>query len=194
MYLHAQLNKQGVPYYFVGGFACINVGMTARTTSDIDIAVPNGNKGYGVLLDIFSHAPFIQDKSGVLPPDNYYFYVETSGNFIEVDGVIAGFMAFPTLDQAKVVEVGTQMHLKFLEPAGLLKLKFSGWANETRRMGPKRDGDRADITSIRDLLISNGASMDLKGLQSDMAKGLKAWVKEFNDLKIWQKLDSGYKG
>ena len=68
MYLHNELSTRGVPYYFLGGFAHINVGMTARTTSDIDIAVPSGQDGYGVLLDILGRPPFIQDGSGVLGP------------------------------------------------------------------------------------------------------------------------------
>ncbi|CAJ2514033.1 Uu.00g021520.m01.CDS01 [Anthostomella pinea] len=194
MYLHTQLKARKVDYYFCGGFACINVGMTARTTSGIDIAVPNGSHGYGTLLDIFSRPPFIQDKTGVLPPDSYYFYVESSGNFVEVDGVIAGFMAFPEFDPSKVIQVGKQMQLNFLEPAGLLRLKLSSWANETRRNGPKRGGDMSDITSIRDLLASNGMAMDLVGLRSDMAKGLREWVHEFKDLKNWQRLDRHYKG
>lgn len=193
MYLHGQLNQAQVPYYFCGGFACINVGMTARTTSDIDIAVPNGNHGYGTLLNILSRPPFIQDKTGTLPQNSYYFYVESTGNFVEVDGIIAGFMAFPTIDEATIVKAGQSMQLNFLAPVGLLRLKLSGWANGTRRMGPKRLGDMSDITSIRDLLISNGAKMDLKGLKSDMAKGLHDWVKEFKDLPKWQMLDKGFK-
>jgi hypothetical protein len=36
--------------------------------------------------------------------------------------------------------------------------------------------------------------MDLKGLTSDFAVGLRAWVKEFRDLKEWQKLDPRYRG
>lgn len=59
MYLHRELNRHNVPYYFLGGFACINVAMTARTTADIDIAVPNGQNGYGVLLEILQRAPFV---------------------------------------------------------------------------------------------------------------------------------------
>jgi len=35
--------------------------------------------------------------------------------------------------------------------------------------------------------------MDLKGLKSDMAKGLHDWVKEFKDLPKWQMLDKGFK-
>lgn len=193
MYLHTQLTNRKVPYYFCGGFACINVGMTARTTADIDIAVPNGNSGYGSLLEIMSQPPFIQDRDGVLPKDSYYFYSKSSGNFIEVDGIIAGFMAFPELTKARIVKAGASMQLNFLEPAGLLRLKLSSWANETRRKGPKRNGDMSDITSIRDLLISNGRSMDLKGLQSDMAKGLQAWTNEFDDLEVWRMLDKHYR-
>ncbi|KAK3897272.1 hypothetical protein C8A05DRAFT_39184 [Staphylotrichum tortipilum] len=194
MYLHGELTRANVSYYFCGGFACINVGMTARTTADIDIAVPNGAHGYGTLLDILSRTPFIQDKTGTLPADAHYFYVESSGNFVEVDGIIAGFMAFPTLEQANVVRAGQQMQLNFLEPAGLLRLKLSSWANRTRRLGPKRQGDVSDIRSIRGLLISNQAKVDLKALTSDTANGLKDWVKEFDDLKEWQKLDRAYQG
>lgn len=194
MYLHAELSRANVPYYFCGGFACINVGMTARTTSDIDIAVPNGNHGYGTLLDILSRPPFIQDKTGILPMNSYYFHVESSGNFVEVDGIIAGYMAFPTIDQASIIQVGQHMQLNFLEPAALLRLKLTSWANETRRKGPKRYGDISDITSIRDLLIGNGVSMDLKYLKSDMAKGLQDWVTEFDDLKKWQMLDKSFNG
>ena len=192
IYLNSKLQEIAVPYYFCGGFACINVGMTARTTSDIDIAVPNGAQGFGRLLDILSRHPFIQDTTGTLPKDSYYFYVESSGKFVEVDAIIAGFMAFPAVDQARIV-TSEQMQLSFLEPAGLLKLKLSGWANETRRKGPKRAGDMSDITSIRDLLAGDNVSMDLKGLSGDMAKGLKAWVEEFKDLQEWQKLDSKLK-
>ncbi|KAL2139264.1 hypothetical protein VTI28DRAFT_5451 [Corynascus sepedonium] len=194
MYLHGELSRAGVSYYFCGGFACINVGMTARTTSDIDIAVPNGNHGYGTLLNILSRPPFVQDVTGTLPPNSYYFYVESSGNFVEVDGIIAGFMAFPTLDQARVIQAGQFMQLNFLEPAGLLKLKLSSWANKTRRLGPKRQGDISDIVSIRDLLISNRAAIDLRRLTSDPANGLRDWVREFGDLKEWQKLDRSYRG
>lgn len=193
MYLHSHLKARRVDYYFCGGFACINVGMAARSTSDIDIAVPNGPNGFGVLLDIFSGPPFIQDQSGILPKDSYYFYVEASGNFVEVDGIIAGFMAFPEVDKAKIVQAGYKMQLNFLDPTNLLMLKLSSWANETRRNGPKKFGDMSDITSIRDLLISNEKSVDLVGLQGDMAKGLRIWIKEFNDLTTWRKLDKGCK-
>lgn len=194
MFLHTELNKHNVPYYFCGGFACINVGMTARTTADIDIVVPNGEQGFGILLDILSRAPFIQDKTETLPKDTYYFYVESTGNFVEVDSIIAGFMAYPSLNEARIVKAGAQMQLNFLEPAGLLRLKLSSWANESRRKGPKRSGDMSDITSIRSLLVINKEPMDLKGLQSDMAKGLQLWVQEFHDLQMWQKLDKNYKG
>ncbi|KAM4060115.1 hypothetical protein HRG_002276 [Hirsutella rhossiliensis] len=193
LHLHKELKRANVPYYFCGGFACINVGMTARTTSDIDIAVPNGAHGYGTLLDIFSKPPFIQDKTGVLPSDSQYFFAESGGTFVEVDGIIAGFMAFPTLDQAGIVRLGQQMQLNFLDPDGLLRLKLSGWANETRRKGAKRYGDMQDIRSIRDLLITDKVQLDLKGLKSDMAKGLSEWIREFNDLKTWQQLDGRYK-
>ncbi|EHK96084.1 hypothetical protein M7I_8219 [Glarea lozoyensis 74030] len=154
IYLHNELSKRNVPYYFCGGFACINVGMTARTTSDIDIAVPNGPDGFGVLLNILSRAPFIQDKTGVLPRGSYYFFVQSSGTFVEIDGIMAGFMGFPTFDPAKIVQTSQQqLQLKFLEPSELLRLKFSTWANETRRKGPKRQGDISDILSIRHLLL-----------------------------------------
>ncbi|KAK4143248.1 uncharacterized protein C8A04DRAFT_29063 [Dichotomopilus funicola] len=194
MYLHNELSRANVSYYFCGGFACINVGMTARTTSDIDIAVPNGNQGYGALLGILSKPPFIQDVTGTLPRDSYYFFVESSGNFVEVDGIIAGFMAFPTIEQAKIIQAGHLMQLNFLEPAGLLRLKLSSWANQTRRVGPKRLGDISDIVSIRDLLASDGTSMDLRSLAGDTALGLREWVKEFKDLKQWQRLDGKYHG
>ncbi|KAK3306332.1 uncharacterized protein B0T15DRAFT_137774 [Chaetomium strumarium] len=194
MYLHQKLSEAGVPYYFCGGFACINVGMTARSTADIDIAVPNGAHGYGTLLNILSRPPFIQDKTGTLPRDSYYFFVESSGNFVEVDGVIAGFMQFPTLEQAKVIQAGKTMKLNFLEPTGLLKLKFDAWSKKSRREGPKRNGDITDITSLRDLLISNRARMDLVELKGEFAKGLREWVREFGDLKQWQKLDPKYRG
>ncbi len=86
------------------------------------------------------------------------------------------------------------MQPNFLEPAGLPRLKLSSWANETRQRGPKRNGDISDITSIREFLISNRQAMDLRGLQSDMAKGLRAWTREFKDLEHWQMLDKNYKG
>ena len=194
MYLHHELSERDVPYYFLGGFACINVGMTARTTSDIDIAVPSGQEGYGTLLDILGRPPFIQDRSGVLPKDSYYFYVESSGSFVEVDGVLAGLFAFPRVADAELVKLGPQMKLSFLSAPELLRLKFSTWNNETRRKSAKRHGDMSDITSIRDLMIRNRQTMGLKALQGDMANGLKAWVKEFQDLKEWQKIDSSYKG
>lgn len=194
IYLHSHLKARNVDYYFCGGFACINVGMTARSTSDIDIAVPNGQSGYGTLLDIFARPPFIQDRTGFLPKDSYYFYVESSGNFVEVDGIIAGFMAFPEVDTSKIVRVGGDLHLNFLEPTNLLMLKLSSWANETRRKGPKRSGDMSDLTSIRDLLISNSITMDLAGLKGDMEKGLRTWIREFNDLDTWKQLDKTFRG
>lgn len=168
--------------------------MTARTTSDIDIAVPSGQQGYGVLLEILSQPPFIQDKSGVLPEDAYYFFVESSGSFIEVDGVLAGLFAFPRMEQAQLVKLGPQMQLAFLSAPELLKLKFSTWNNKSRRMSGKRYGDMSDITSIRELMVRSGQKINLKALQQDMGQGLKEWVKEFQDLKEWQKLDPAYKG
>lgn len=193
MWLHQELSKKKVQYYFCGGFACINVGMTARTTADIDIAVPNGAVGYGTLLDMFSTGPFV--KHG----DNHYFYVATTGSFVEVDGIIAGWQAFPELTKARILKVGNpknpELQLAFLEPAGLLRLKLSTWANETRRNSPKRSGDMSDIASIRDLLISNlrdqGKKMQLvKTLDAQMKKGLKDWIREFQDLATWQALDA----
>lgn len=195
MWLHEELSKKNVQYYFCGGFACINVGMTARTTADIDIAVPNGAVGYGTLLDLFTTGPFI--KHG----DNYYFYV-SGGNFVEVDGIIAGWQAFPELTKARIHKVGNpknpELQLAFLEPAGLLRLKLSTWANETRRNSPKRTGDMSDITSIRDLLVSNiqaqGKKIEfVKTLDAQMVKGLKDWIKEFGDLAKWQALDASIK-
>ncbi len=80
--------------------------MTARVTAEIDIAVPSGRSGYGPLLDVMSLPPFIRDRDGVLPKDSYYSYVKSSGNFVEVDGIVAGFMAFPELTKAGIVKVG----------------------------------------------------------------------------------------
>lgn len=196
MWLHQELSKKNVQYYFCGGFACINVGMTARTTADIDIAVPNGAIGYGTLLDLFSSGPFV--KHG----DNQYFYVTTTGSFGEVDGIIAGWQAFPGLTKARILKVGNpknpELQLAFLEPAGLLRLKLSTWANETRRNSPERTGDLSDIKSIRDLLVSNlkaqGRKMELvKTLDPQMKKGLKDWIIEFRDLAEWQALDASIK-
>ena len=193
MYLHRELSRHNVPYYFLGGFACINVAMTARTTADIDIAVPNGQNGYGVLLEILQRAPFVQDTEGFISQDSYFFFVESSGRFVEVDGILAGFMAFPKIEQAGTIQL-QHLQLNFLNPAGLLKLKLSSWANKSRRSGLKRDGDIIDINSIRNLLIQNGEVMSLKGLEGDAANGLWDWIREFEDLKTWQLLDSSYKG
>lgn len=181
-----------MPYYFCGGFACITVAMTARTTADIDIAVPSGDEGYGVLLDIFSRYPFITDTDHYLP-GSHYFFVESSGRFVEVDGILAGFMSFPKIEEANIIRVGP-LQLNILSPAGLLKLKLSSWANTTRRKGPKRNGDMTDIRFIRECMIGNGENIKLKHLQDDEAKGLREWVKEFQDLKQWQELDPSYKG
>lgn len=52
----------------------------------------------------------------------------------------------------------------------------------------------SDITSIRELLIRNRARMDLGELTSDTADGLRDWVKEFGDLKEWQRLERNYRG
>lgn len=127
--------------------------MTARTTADVDIVVPNGAVGFGTLLELFATGPFI--KYG----DNHYFFVSQSGTFVEVDGIIAGWQAFPELTKARLNKIGNPQHaelqLAFLEPAGLLRLKLSSWANETRRKSSKRVGDMSDITSIRGLLVSN---------------------------------------
>jgi hypothetical protein len=120
--------------------------------------------------------------------------VESSGSFVEVDAVLAGLFAFPRIRDAELVKLGPQMQLSFLSAPGLLKLKFSTWNNETRRKSAKRHGDISDITSLRDLMITSGQRFSLGNLQSDMANGLKAWVKEFQDLKEWQKIDSSYKG
>lgn len=198
MWLHTELQvKRGVQYYFVGGFACINVGMTARTTADIDIVVPNGAVGYGTLLDLLSTGPFV--KHG----DNYYFYVESTGSFVEVDGIIGGWQAFPELTKARLIKVGNpanpEMQFVFLEPAGLLRLKLSSWASEARRNSSKRAGDMSDMTSIRDLLVSQvqatGKKIEfMKTLDTDMKKGLKDWIAEFKDLATWQKLDASIKG
>ncbi|KAL1849367.1 hypothetical protein Daus18300_013298 [Diaporthe australafricana] len=196
IWLNKELSAKNVQYYFCGGFACINVGMTARTTSDIDIAVPNGAVGYGTLLDMFSTGPFI--KHG----DNHYFYTP-NGSFVEVDGIIAGWQAFPELTKARIIKVGNPQHpelqLPFLEPAGLLRLKLSTWANETRRKSNKRQGDESDIISIRDLLASNlkakGKKMEfMKTLDAQMVKGLKDWIKEYKDLAEWQAVDASIKG
>ncbi|POS81281.1 hypothetical protein DHEL01_v200331 [Diaporthe helianthi] len=192
LWLHSELTKKQVQYYFVGGFACINVGMTARTTADIDIAVPNGAVGYGTLLDLFASGPFT--KHG----DNYYFYVAQTGAFVEVDGIIAGWQAFPELTKARLIKVGNpanpEMQLTFLEPAGLLRLKLSSWANETRRNSPKRAGDMSDMQSIRDLLVSEAQGTKkkidfYKTLDPQMKKGLKDWIAEFKDGDRWSMLD-----
>ena len=77
---------------------------TSRTTADIDIAVPSGHDGYGVLLDILGRPPFVHDTEGFLPRGSYYFFVESSGNFVEVDGISAGFMAFPKIEKAGIIQ------------------------------------------------------------------------------------------
>lgn len=192
IYLHHELTKSKVPYYFLGGFACINVAMTARTTADIDIAVPNGQNGFGVLLEIFQRPPFIQDTEGVLPQDSYFFFVQSSGRFVEVDGVLAGFMAFPKIEDASMIRL-QNLELNFLNPIGLMELKLSSWPSEVRRNGKKRDGDMTDIMSIRDVLIKNGERMALKNLQGDAANGLEHWIKEFKDKRTWKLLDPSYK-
>jgi len=138
-------------------------------------------------------APSVQDTEGFISRDSYYFFVESSGRFVEVDGVLAGFMAFSKIEQARTIQL-QHLQLNFLNPAGLLKLKISSWANKSRRSGLKRDGDIIDIDSIQDLLIQNGEKMPLKGLEGDAANGLWDWIQEFKDLKMWQLLDSSYKG
>ncbi|EED12967.1 hypothetical protein TSTA_054770 [Talaromyces stipitatus ATCC 10500] len=88
---------------------------------------------------------------------SHYFFVESSGRFVEVDGIRVG-----------------SLQLNTLSAVGLLKLKLSSWASTTRRKGPKRNGDMTE-------------------LEDDEAEGLREWVKEFQDLKQWQELDSSYK-
>ncbi|BCR85288.1 uncharacterized protein ACHE_20746S [Aspergillus chevalieri] len=102
-------------------------------------------------------------------------------------------MAFSKIEQARTIQL-QHLQLNFLNPAGLLKLKISSWANKSRCSGLKRDGDIIDIDSIQDLLIQNGEKMPLKGLEGDAANGLWDWIQEFKDLKMWQLLDSSYKG
>lgn len=66
--------------------------MTARTTSDIDIAVPTGSHGYGILLEILFPPSFIQERSGTVPQSSYYFRDETNDNLNL--GVLALFLSF----------------------------------------------------------------------------------------------------
>jgi hypothetical protein len=189
MFLHDQLAARGVPYYFCGGFACINVAMTARTTADIDVAVPTGQAGLGQLHVILDLPEFVTDKEKYLS-ESPFFYVEDTGSLVEVDGIMAGFQAFPAVSEADTMRVG-QKEMVFLAPAGLLLLKLSSWASKKRREGPKRNGDYSDATAIRELLIQDGKRVQLSKLKGDGMEGLKLWVQEFKDLKEWQKLDPG---
>lgn len=91
-------------------------------------------------------------------------------------------MTFPKIEQVGTIQP-QHLQLNFLNPAGLLKLKLSSWANKSCRSGLKRDGDIIDINSIRNLLIQNGEKMPLKDLEGDAANGLRDWIQEFKDLK-----------
>lgn len=188
-YLNDQLHKRGVHYYFFGGFACINVAMTARTTADIDLAIPNGQHGLGELLSIINdkHGPFVYDETKFLG-DSPFFFVESTGKLVEVDHPIAGMHALPPVEDKNLIEVGPD-HVKFLKPAGLLELKLTGWSQKSRREGPKRAGDLADTRSIREVLINDKVHVDTGKWNKDARHGLKEWVHEFHDEAEWKKVD-----
>jgi hypothetical protein len=108
--IHEALTALQQDYYIFGGYACIKLTASSRTTQDLDIVVPNhATRAWQ------DNDPFHKTKEG------YVYLSHRDMCQIGLDIMVGGFQAFPSPDHAEIVEVDG---IRFLGRKQQLMLHF----------------------------------------------------------------------
>ena len=109
--------------------------------------------------------------------------------FVEIVINVAGWGSFPrfeTIHDALVqLPGGCGLSLPRNE---LLKLKLAGWAEKSRREGPKKRNDALDIVALQVFMYLEGEILDLDTMTPNMKEGLKFWLEEMADDAEWRRI------
>jgi len=146
--------------------------------------VVESGRGYHGLLNLFSDPHFIYDQTRILS-ESPFFYVEQTGELVEVDGLPAGWGGiFPRLGEAATV---VHNGFRFLDLATLLRMKLRAWGNPTRRASNKGVSDQADIISLRSRMQAHSLTFSTP-LDGEERAGLNAWIEQYDDEVVWDAL------
>jgi hypothetical protein len=181
------LEKRGRQYYFFGGISCQLLAKTPRPTADVDVVIENSSKALPNPHDWLSDEPFFWSKNysqyvwatTVEEDDNDDNIIYQGRCFVEIDINVAGWGSFPMFETVRDSLVKLPGNLGYSLPRSeLLKLKLAGWAEKSRREGPKKRNDIADIVALRAVMYVEGEFLDEDSMAANMKEGLKFWLQE----------------
>jgi hypothetical protein len=65
---------------------------------------------------------------------------------------------------------------------------LAGWAEKSRREGPKKRNDILDIVALRVVMYVEGEFLDKDSMSANMKEGLKFWLQEMTDDAEWRQI------
>jgi hypothetical protein len=190
----AALKKLGRQYYFFGGVSCQLLTTIPRTTADVDLVIENSSNTLPNPRDWLADEPFFWSKrhsqyvwTTTLEEDDEEDKILYQGRcFVEIDINVAGWGSFPRFETIRDVLVQLPGGYGLSLPRNeLLKLKLAGWAEKSRREGPKKHNDKLDIVALRTIMDVEEESLDLDSMTANMKEGLKFWLQEMTDDAEW---------
>lgn len=190
----ASLERRGREYYFFGGVSCQLLANTPRPTADIDLVIDNASMALPNPRDWLAdqpffwsakHAQYVWATIGEHEEEDNVIYQGRC--FVDIDVNVAGWGSFPKFGSVNLVSLPNNCGLS-LSREWLLKLKLAGWAEKSRREGPKRANDYLDVVALRRAMYVEGELLDTDALSGQMKEGLKFWVGEFKDDREWRRI------
>jgi hypothetical protein len=109
--------------------------------------------------------------------------------FVEIDINVAGWGSFPRFQEIRDALVQLPAGCGLSLPRNeLLKLKLAGWAERSRREGPKKHNDVADIVALQMVMYIEGEMLDIDSMATNMKEGLRLWREEMDDDAEWRRI------
>ncbi|EDU46309.1 conserved hypothetical protein [Pyrenophora tritici-repentis Pt-1C-BFP] len=182
-------------YYFFGCVSCQLLARTPRTTGDVDVVIENSSNALPDPHDWLDDEPLFWSKTNsqyvcatILEEeedkDNILYQRRC---FLEIDINAARWGSFPRFETIRNALVQLPEGCGLSLPRNeLLKLKLAGWAEKSRREGPKKRNDTLDIVALQVAMYLEGEFLDQDTMTDNMKDGLKLWLQEMNDEAEWR--------
>ncbi|PWO21740.1 DUF3245 domain containing protein, partial [Pyrenophora tritici-repentis] len=164
-------------YYFFGCVSCQLLARTPRTTGDVDVVIENSSNALPDPHDWLDDEPLFWSKTNS----------QYRRCFLEIDINAARWGSFPRFETIRNALVQLPEGCGLSLPRNeLLKLKLAGWAEKSRREGPKKRNDTLDIVALQVAMYLEGEFLDQDTMTDNMKDGLKLWLQEMNDEAEWR--------
>jgi hypothetical protein len=193
----AALKDPGRQYYFFGRVSYQLLRKTPRPTADVDLVIENSSNTLPDPRDwLADESIFWSGRHSqyawvtTLEEDDDEDTILYQGCcFVEIDINVAGWGSFPHFETIRDALVqlpgGCGLSLPRNE---LLKLKLAGWAERSRREGPRKWNDMLDIVALRVVMYVEGEILDQDSMTANMKEGLKLWLHEMTDDAEWRQI------